>query len=208
MIETKMPGSAKDLRIKHFESLSLIPEEGIKTDRQMLTFLSGFTGLKYSQLLHYTPKQLCKMTELAMRAISKLDTASPLPKTLKLKGQNFYLSDPDKIGIGWHIDWSKCNIKKDPVRMACLFYLPENYDYSDQDANGNITHPIASRYDLFAEEFPLDLFMRCSAFFLVKSLRSKRRSMVLQIAERRTQERVSLAIRLINPFSGKRLSRR
>lgn len=203
-----MPGSAKDLRIKHFDSLSLITEDGLKSDRDKITFLAGFTGLRYQQIIQYTPKQILRMTELALRALSRLDLTADLPKQITLGGKKFNLIDPDKIGIGWHIDWKNCNIKKDPVRLACMFYVDEGYNYSDVDENGNITFPIHSRYELFKQEFPLDLFVRSARFFLGRSLRSTRASMVREISKRKMMERISLGMKLLNPFNGKRVLKR
>jgi len=207
MIEVKMPGKGKDLRIKHFESMGHVPELGLRTDREKITFLAAFTGLNYSQVLQYTPIQIRKMSSLALSAIAKMDLTSKLPDTITLQGQEFYRVDPDKAGIGWHIDYSNCDIKKDPVRLACMFYIPVGYNYSDVDENGNILYPISSRHAMFAEEFPLELFMRSATFFLERSLKSTRRSMVLKTAERRLRQRVSLVAKVLNPFNGKRVSK-
>ena len=146
------------------------------------------------------------MAATAIKAMSNMDVTSKLPESITLKGQRFCLVDPGKVGIGWHIDWNSSakqkTIEKDPVRLACLFYLPEGYNYSDVDANGNITHPIASRYELFKEEFPLDLFIRCTNFFLKRSLTLTKRSMVREIA-RRSRRKINTGVAVLNLFNGK-----
>lgn len=196
--------SAKDLRIKHFKSMPFAPVTEFTHHDEMLFFLSAFTGLRYNQLLDFLEADIKKMTALALSAISKMDLKSKLPDTIILGGKKFYLAQPDKIGIGWHIDFGKCNIEKDPVRMSCLFYLPEGFNYSDIDENNNITHPIDSRYQLFADEFPLDLFIRASGFFLKRSLVSILKQAM--ISKKLTlKERTSLVIKVINPLRGKQV---
>lgn len=208
MIEVTLPRGPKELRIRHFKSMAVVPQEDKGMDEQtQILFLADFLGIKYNQVLDFTTKDIRKMVSLAMSALSKMDLTSKIPETITLGGKKFYKADPSKVGIGWHIDFRACNIQKDPVRLACLYYLPEGYNYSDVDANGNITHPIDSRYDLFEAEFPLDLFIRSSDFFLRQSLRSMKRSMVLKIATSKAKKKTSLVLRKINPFSGRHLSK-
>lgn len=203
-MEVKIPTTAKGLRIRHFASMAMIPQDGFKEDYDSLLFLAEFTGLGYNRMLDFTLKDIKKMRDTAVKSMATMDIVSQLPKTIRLKDQTFHLVDPDKVGIGWHIDFNKSSIKKDPVRLACLFYLQEGYSYSDVDENGNIKHTIASRYELFKEEFPLDLFIRCSNFFLKRSLTSIERSMVREIAVRKKTNKISSGIRVLNLLSGKR----
>lgn len=205
-IEVRLPRNSKELRIKHFASMAMLPVKDFSTDRDRILFLSEFLGLHYNEVLRFRISDIAKMAKHAAKAISKMDLTSALPETIELKGQRFCLVDPDKIGIGWHIDFSATSIKKDPVRLACLFYVPEGFNYSDVDQNGNLEHPIASRYDLFEREFPLDLFIRSSDFFLRKSLHSIRRSMVQESARKKLRKTISSAVKRLNPFNGKRAS--
>lgn len=198
---------AGDLRIKHFKSIPFAPVKEFTHHDEQLFFLSAFTGLRYNQCLDFLETDIKKMVALALSAISKMDLKSKLPDVLILGGKKFYLAQPDKIGIGWHIDFGKCNIEKDPTRMACLFYLPEGYNYSDIDENNNITHPIDSRYQLFADEFPLDLFIRAASFFLQRSLDSILKQAM--ISKKLTlKERISLVTKVINPLRGKQVLKR
>lgn len=217
MIEVRIPSSAKGLRIKHFKSMSAVPiesetltkddvtyfAEAVRSASNSLVFLSDFTGLRYGQLLDFTTSDIRKMTSSALKAISEMNLDIKLPESIVLGGKKFNRVDPDKIGIGWHIDFADTSITKDPVRMACLFYLPEGYNYSDMDENGNITHPIASRYELFDEEFPLELFIASANFFLRKSLRSTRASMVKQLTRERTRRKISSALQKLSLFYGR-----
>ena len=208
MIEVKLPSGAKDLRIKHFKSLPLVPEEGFTTGQDSLLFLCEFLNLPYNTVLRFTPQDIKKMTVLAVKALSKMDVVSPLPKVITIEKQRFTLVDPKKIGIGWHIDFSKANINTDPVRLACLFYVQEGYNYSDVDENGNILFPIASRYELFKEHFPLDLFIRSSNFFLKGSLNSTRKQVFQQMIQNKTAKRTSMLLKTLTTLNGKRLSKK
>lgn len=204
MTEYRMPNGAKELRIKHFGSMAVLPSNGFQSDRDKILFLSEFTGLPYNKILDFTVGDIQKMVLLATKGIAQMNLAAPLPKTIVLKGQRFNLVDPDKIGIGWHIDYQNSSIKKDPVKLACLFYVPEGFNYSDVDENGNLTHPRDARYDLFADEFPLDLFIRCASFFLRKSLRSTWKLTARSLAQHRTIKRIGSVLRSLHLFSGKR----
>lgn len=208
MIEVKMPAGPQDLRIKNFHSMQHIPEGGFKKTRDSILFLAEFTGLKYGQILDFTSSDVDKMTSLAVKALSKMDLISKLPKEIVLKGQTFELVDPEKIGIGWHIDFEGCSIQKDPVRLACMFYVQKGFNYSDVDQNGNITYPIASRYELFEQEFPLDLFIRSSNFFLKRSLTSIKRSMAIEVAKSKASHKISFLLRSLNLFNGRLQSKR
>jgi hypothetical protein len=212
MIEVKLPAGPKDLRIKHFKAMSSIPLENIDSenlfqdDTQVILFLADFLNLKYSQVLDFTVKDIERMKNLALKAFMNMEVSKEPPKNITVAGQEFYLADPEKVGVGWHIDFKSAILnsamQKDPVRLACLFYLPKGYNYSDVDENGNITHPISSRYELFREHFPLDVFIKSSGFFLRLSLESSRRSMVNRILRSNQKGRISLALKSLNLFSG------
>lgn len=200
-IEIKMSKNPKDLRIRHFQSMSLAPENGFSHAQEGMFFLASFLGLRYQQLLDFKAADIKRMTGIALAALSKLDLTSALPKEIVIAGTSYYLVEPNKVGIGWHIDFRNCSIIKDPVRMACMFYLQKGYNYSDADENGNIRFPIDSRYKPFEEHFPLDLFIRASGFFLKRSLHSILRTTLIETTQKRVQ--ISLVARLINPFSGR-----
>lgn len=203
-IEVKIPRNADDLRIKHFSAMALAPVGEFTHPNEGLFFLAEFLGLRYNQILDFRVEDVKKMIVHALSAYSKLKLSGDPPKEIRIKGQKFYLAQPDKVGIGWHIDFSKCNIKKDPVRMACLMYLPDGYNYSDIDVNNNITHPIDSRYQLFADEFPLDIFIIAAGFFLKRSVSSILKEMLIS-KKIKLKDKINFVTKAINPFNGKRL---
>ena len=204
MIEVRIPTKAEDLRIRHFESMSAAPTGLTVRKEEGLHFLASFTGLHYRQLLDFRVEDVSKMIATALATLSKMNLTDKLPERIKIAGKPYCLVDPNKVGIGWHIDFSKCNINKDPVRLACLFYLQEGFNYSDVDENDNIKHPIDSRYEVFRDHFPLDLFIRCCGFFLTRSLNSTRRSMVTA-KNLSLKDQISLMLKANNPFRGKQL---
>ena len=203
MITVTMPRGPQDLRIKHFKAMAHIPDSGFKISDNTLLFLADFLGLTYNQTLDFRTRDIRKMTDIAVKAIGKMDLTSNLPEKIVLGKEKFVRVDPEKIGIGWHIDFSNSSITKDPVRLACLFYVQEGFNYSDVDQNGNIVFPISSRYDLFEQEFPLDLFIRSANFFLKRSLNSMKMSTVQEIIQSRTKNRIVLFLKSLNLFSGK-----
>jgi hypothetical protein len=203
MIEVRMPSGPKQLRIKHFKSMAHVPEEGFDAAQDNLVFLAEFLDLNYNHMLDFRAKDIIKMTEIAVKCLARMDLKGKLPKEITLGHNKFTLVDPDKIGIGWHIDFQNCDINKDPVRLACLFYIPQGFNYSDIDENGNLLYPIDSRYEIFEKEFPLDLFIRCAGFFLRKSLISTKRLMVIEIAKKKATKKTSSLLKTLNLFNGK-----
>lgn len=206
-IEVKIPRNAGELRIKHFSAMALAPVGEFTHADEGLYFLAEFLGLRYNQVLDFLVDDIKKMIAHVLSAYSHMKVDGDPPKEIELGGKKFYLCDPAKVGIGWHIDFKNCNIKKDPVRMACLFYLPEGYNYSDIDVNNNITHPIDSRYQLFADEFPLETFIKAAGFFLKRSVNSILKEMLIS-NKMKLKDKISFVARATNPFNGKRVSRR
>lgn len=200
-IVVKISTNAKDLRIKHFKCMAFVPANEFKQAKESLFFLAAFLNLRYNQMLDFKASDIKKMTAAALNALSKLDLVTDLPKELTLAGTTYYLVDPKSIGIGWHIDFNNCSIEKDPVRLACLFYVQKDYNYSDVDANGNIVYPIDSRHKIFEEHFPLNIFIKASGFFLSRSLHSIRKSMVLE--NQKTKTKISLIGKILNPLNGR-----
>jgi hypothetical protein len=59
MTEAKIPTNAKGLRIKHFASMSYVPQEKAENEKELdesesLLFLAEFTGLGYNKMLDFT----------------------------------------------------------------------------------------------------------------------------------------------------------
>lgn len=211
-IEVKIPTNPKDLRIRHFASMALMPQKEIMYGDEGVYFLSSFTGVRYHKLMDFRVDDIRVMIATARATLSKMKLTSKLPERVTFAGTSYVLVDPKKVGIGWHIDFNHGNknswITKDPVRLSCMFYLQEGLNYSDVDENDNIKFPIDSRYEIFKEHFPLELFMPCCDFFLKRSLNSIRKSMVIEIVRnsKSKREAIGSVVKMINPLHGKKLS--
>lgn len=203
MIEVRIPTSPAGLRIRHFNSMSLAPVEGFKDWKDSILFLSDFLGRPYNTILDFKAQDIKTMTTTIVKAMSKMDLSAKLPERITLGEKEFVLVNPEKVGIGWHIDFQHSDVRKDPVGLTCLFYVPEGFNYSDVDENGNITHTIDSRRELFDKEFPLDLFIRSADFFLRLLLNSTKKSMVRKIAADKTQQNLTHVIQNLSRFSGR-----
>ncbi len=183
MKELRLPKSTNDLRIKHFKILSDPMYQGNMSFEMVVKFMADFTGEHVNDIRTIYPDILMKAFDHVQTIFSGLHIGTP-PKTLTLGGVEFELVDPNKVGIGWHIDFSNIDIDKDPVKKACLFYYPKGVKYGVTDENKNLLHPIRSRYTLIEREMPLDVFMSAAAFFLLKI----KKSMTLSMEKRRVTE--------------------
>jgi hypothetical protein len=88
------------------------------------------------------------------------------------------------------------DFEKDPVRLACMCYIPKGTVYGEMDDAENVLHPIQSRHEAFSEEFPLMLYLRLHAFFLLKYRKSASAFMVSQ----RVNQKLSKALSMIGYY--------
>ena len=191
-MEIRLPKNTEDLRIKHLKALNGIEEEPPRNLNDLIDFVCEFTGEKRSLVEAFTTKgEILKIYEHLLGLFNEFKVMSKPPQTITLKGKEFELINPEKVGIGWHIDFEKSDIKKDPVRVACLFYYPKGEIYGAKDENKNLINPIKDRYNLFENEMQLTTFLECTSFFLRKSTKSMSASIHQQIASRKTQDLIT-----------------
>jgi hypothetical protein len=171
-LEITLPTNPKELRLRHLEALELIGPEGVANDKEALVALASFCGVRYNQILDFTRKQVGDMAQAMKKVFNRMDIPVTLPERIEVNGKAYTLINPDKVGVGWHIDWTTAVRLKDPVRFACMFYFPEGANYSDEDENKNLLYPVASRYEDFKAGFELSLYLAAAPFFLRKSERS------------------------------------
>lgn len=165
----------------------------------MCLFISEALELPYDLVLECDLEDTLQLYRHMCQVYSQIHIEEP-PQEITLGGVAFRRIDPHKDGTGWHIDFSKADIKEDPVRMACLFYYPKAAKkYGEKDQNGNLLYPIADRYEVFKEHFPLEVFINSTAFFLTKIERLVRLSTETQRVERKLKK-------LLAPISGRTLS--
>ena len=192
MKEFRLPKTIKDLRIKHFNALSNGAIDEVKTLEDVVKFMALFIGCSEQSLLEISRVDLVAMYDHVVNLFEDFKPRNYPPKELTINGKTYYLADPEKVATKWHIDFgiSSKNIDKNPVQLACLFYIPEGV-YGRRDENGNIINSIKERYIDFELHFPLTTFLECCSFFLQKSQKSITRSTLKKQASQRTVKRLS-----------------
>lgn len=184
-MEIKLPKKTKDLRIEHFKALQnpyFLTEEKLDIMDQ-LEFIHLFSGVSRSKLKQINVNDISKMFSHIVSLYAGIKVEKPA-KEITLNGIEFELVNPEKVGVGWHADFSKGDMKKDAVYFGCLFYFPKGQLYGAVDENDNLLNPIADRYEIIKEHMPLDVFMNASAFFLTKI----KKSMMLSVQKAKTRK--------------------
>jgi len=201
-MEIKLPNKTKDLRIQHFTALQnpyFLTEEKLDIMDQ-LEFIHLFTSISRPKLKRINATDIAKMFNHIVRLYSGIKVNKP-PKEITLNGIEFELINPEKVGVGWHADFSKGDMKKDAAYFGCLFYFPKGAKYGDVDENDNLLNPIADRYEIIKEHMPLDVFMNASAFFLSKI----KQSMQISVQILRTRKVIEKMLSPLN-LRGKKAS--
>lgn len=197
-MEIRLPKTSKDLRIKHFKALRSLESELPRTMSDLIEFIALFSGDEISKIKSKVSKNdLIKMYKHIIGLFEDFKIMNP-PKEITLKGKVFELIDPEKVGIGWHIDYEKANLKEDPIRVACLFYFSKGEIYGAVDENKNLINPIKDRYNLIENELPLITFLECNAFFLRKLHKSMMISTLKEKANLKTKEIITKAQNYLN----------
>ena len=194
-MEIKLPNKTNDLRIEHFNALQnpyFLTEEKLDIMDQ-LEFIHLFTNISRPKLKRINATDIAKMFSHIVRLYSGIKVNKP-PKEITLNGIKFELINAEKVGVGWHADFSKGDMKKDPVYFGCLFYFPKGQLYGAVDENDNLLNPIADRYEIIKEHMPLDVFMNASAFFLTKI----KQSMLISVQKARARKTIE---KILNPLN-------
>lgn len=191
-----IPKTTEDLRIKHFKVLSNPDYEGDLSILEICAFMSEFTSEHLNDVLTWDIKDMIKAYIHIKELYSEIRINKP-SQIIDLGGQQYELINPHKVGAGWHIDFSKGDISKDPVWMACLFYYPKGVVYGQTDENKNLLYPIAERYKTVEREMPLQTFLEASSFFLLKIERLMRHS----TEARKTTEKI---VKVVQRMRGKK----
>jgi hypothetical protein len=96
----------------------------------------------------------------------------PLPKEIEVNGKQYELVNLDRPNVSFIIDSDMSDFEKDPVRMACMCYIPKGTVYGEMNDAEDVLHPISSRWDDFNDHFDLLLYLRLHAFFLLRYQKS------------------------------------
>lgn len=189
-MEYKLPKKASDLRIRHFSHMANVDLERLVTVIDRADFVADFLGVSRKKIYTIDASDVIKMSNHIIDLYSDIHVGNA-PKEIELDGKVYELINPEKVGVAWHADFSKMDINRDPVQLACMFYFPKGSIYGDVDENDNLLNPIKSRYNDIGDHMPLQVFLEASAFFLRKTEQSMRLSM----AKRKTMERT---IKILN----------
>ena len=197
MKQIHLPKTTSDLRIKHWKVLTNPIFDGNVTLELACDFLAEFTGEHVNDIRAIDVKDVWKMFNHCVSLYEGIHIGSP-KKQITLGGEQYNLIEPHKVGSGWHIDWSKnCNIEKDAIKTACLFYYPAKAKkYGETDDNKNLLYPIRDRYNTVERDMNLQDFLSASAFFLQKYEKSMRLSM-------ESQKATNKIVRILSRMTGK-----
>lgn len=168
-MEIRLPKDKSGLRIRHMEVLT---DDRLTEDAHSLEFkvslVARMAGVDKLDVYQGDLKQVEKAYLHCIGIIASVNPAPVPPYKLTVNGKEYELINIDKAPAGWHMDVSLSDFEADPVRMACLSYIPAGTKYGAVDEHKNLLYPIASRYDDFAEHFPLETYTQLAAFFLSK----------------------------------------
>jgi len=171
-MEIRLPSTVKDLRLKHFKVLTNEKYKQAMDIFDLVDFLAEFMGEKKSKILQIDKSGIEKMYIHIAKLYASFKPSKKPPIDIVLDGQSFSLINPEKVGIGWHMDYTTADIKVDPIRLACLLYYPTGKVYGETDINDNLLYPIKDRYELIANHLPLTTFLEASGFFLNRQAES------------------------------------
>lgn len=170
--EIKLPKTINDLRIRH---LSAFSDESFNFDNITLNdkviFLAKITLVSISKLMIIDYRDIEKMFNHCMGLFEGYKVNANPKQFINVNNIEYQLVDQRKVGVGYHIDCENSDFIKDPVRLACINYIPKGTIYGELDVNENLKYPIASRYEDFKEHFKMIDFAELQGFFLLKHVR-------------------------------------
>ena len=143
--------------------------------------IADFIGISRKKAHAFDARDVMKMSNHIINLYGDIHVGNP-PKEITLGGKEYELINPEKVGVGWHADFSKMDVNRDPVQLACMFYFPKGQIYGDVDENDNLLNPIRDRYNDIGDHMELKVFLEACAFFLRKTERSLRLSTARRIA--------------------------
>jgi len=170
--EIKLPKTINDLRIRHLKAFS---DEHFKVENITLNdkviFLANITLVSVPKLLTIDYKDIEKMFSHCMNLFDGYKVNGNPKELITVNDIDYQLVDQKKVGIGYHIDVENSDFVNDPVRLACVNYIPKGTIYGCMDENENMLYPISSRYEDFKEHFKMTDFVELQGFFLLRDVR-------------------------------------
>jgi GR25 family glycosyltransferase involved in LPS biosynthesis len=192
--------TVQGLRIKHVKALHELHNFDEKNPfRHYCKIVSILSGRSMQYI--YTrcdARDVVDAYNTAMKVFEQLNNElarnhkKPLPNEINISGKDYELVNLDRPNVSFIIDSDMSDFEKDPVRLACMCYIPKGTVYGEMDDAENVLHPIQYRHEAFSEEFPLFLYLRLHAFFLRKYHKSASVYMVSQKVTRKLNKAASM----------------
>jgi hypothetical protein len=196
--------TVQGLRIKHIKALHELhdydKDQPFRHYCKVVSILSG-RSMQYLYT-RVDARDIVDAYNAAMRVFEQFHNElaknhhKPLPSEINIGGKDYELVNLDRPNVSFIIDSDMSDFEKDPVRLACMCYIPKGTVYGEMDDAENVLHPIQSRHEDFAEDFPLMLYLRLHAFFLLKYRKSASAFMVSQ----RVNQKLSKARSMIGYY--------
>lgn len=171
-IDIPLPATIDDLRIRHLKALTdpSFNAEDMNLNA-LVKFIANMTLLTVNEVMRCDKDDLINMYNHCMTLFAGYQLKGMPPKEITINGIEYEFVDPKKAPIAYHIDCEGSDFKNDPVRLACIHYIPKGTNYGDLDQNKNVLYPIASRYEDFKEHFKMIDYVELNAFFLLRLVR-------------------------------------
>ena len=176
MIDLKAPATIDDLRFKHlaaYRSESFMEQGHAPTVATKVKFIASFFGIVEPLVYTFDYNDISKVYRHCLELFNGWQLSKP-EKEIKVNGIEYELIDLKRPSAGFVADCSLSDFNADPVRLACICYIPKGTNYGDVDSHLNLKHPIEQRYEEFKEHFPLKVFLDLEGFFLLGCAKSLR----------------------------------
>lgn len=189
-IQLKAPKTLADMRFKHLSAYSNQQwvERAANPDVHIVVqFVADFFGMMPDLVKTIDWNDLQKVYAHCVNEFSKASLGHP-DKSITINGKDYDLVNLKKPSAGWVADCDLSDFIKDPVRLACICYVPKGTKYGQMDENHNLLHPIADRHKEFEQHFPLDKYIPLAGFFLRSFVTSLESCMVKARAKTRAKK--------------------
>jgi hypothetical protein len=196
-IKLSAPKTLADMRFKHLSAYTnkgWVERSANPDVHVVVQFVADFFGIMPDLVKTIDWGDLQKVYAHCVTEFSKATFGHP-EKSITVNGKEYELVNLKRPSAGWVADADLSDFIKDPVRLACICYVPKGTKYGDMDENHNLLHPIEQRHKEFEQHFPLDIYLPLAAFFLRSFATSLEKSMVKAKATRKAKK---LKRRLIN----------
>jgi hypothetical protein len=188
------------LRIKHVKALHELQNYDEKNPfRHFCKVVSILSGRSMQYL--YTRCDARDIVDAYNTAIKVFDQLNnelakvhkkALPNEIEVNGKTYELVNLERPNVSFVIDSDMSDFEKDPVRLACMCYIPKGTVYGEMNDAEDVLHPISSRWEDFNEHFDLLLYLRLHAFFLRRYQKSASVYMVSQKVTRNLNKALSM----------------